>query len=589
MNLRIFLKKVDEASANLSHENLEGFVHEIARTLPEKEREDFIKTLQAFQNPSDKTASGMLPEDDGCSGVLNRIAEMKDRLMEINDGSRMLDSEYNEEWDDWYNSDVDEVLFTDPEGIVKDIETAIGLVHSCIDMEMYQEGSELAELLSVLEVSAEGDYNDIDGAPLSLYYLSYYKLLSCDFKECVKECLYLAYMGSSLDDRADKLFCMIENFECRDIKLEDILQTGNRELPDINEFLLQWIDYLGNQTGIYAEAFLKEAQGMIQDDDILIENARKYVKEHPALYEEILCKNLDSGKDDEMFHIGMEALGKIPVSYAIRGNIALLSAEYACKRKDYDAVETCWLEAFRSDTKVVNYFRIRFKSRDWMRYKAEVESIYEDIYKKTAGVNQNYSYTERRCKVNTLQKNEYCVMLFFDGQFDKVLNTGMNEKKALGWSYTFMKQGLALFLLLLLEGEKLSAGLNAMLNLAISACSFDAAEYAKGTEETLDGNSREVFWKLFCLWKNSVQLSEREKSEWMDRIDKWIAFRVEGIMENNRRNYYGECAAWIAAFGEVQESMGAVAAKDRIMEQYKSKYSRRRAFHQELRGYGMRK
>ena len=224
-----------------------------------------------------------------------------------------------------------------------------------------------------------------------------------------------------------------------------------------------------------------------------------------------------------------------------------------------------------------------------MRYKAEVESIYEDIYKKTAGVSKNYSYTERRCEVNTLQKNEYCVMLFFDGQFDKVLNTGMNEKNALGWSYTFMKQGLALFLLLLLEGEKMSAGLNTMLEMGISACNFDAAEYAKGTEETLDGNSREVFWKLFCLWKNSVQLSERERREWMDRIDKWIAFRVEGIMENNRRNYYGECAAWIAAFGEVQESMGVVAAKDRIMEQYKSKYSRRRAFHQALRGYGMRK
>lgn len=39
--------------------------------------------------------------------------------------------------------------------------------------------------------------------------------------------------------------------------------------------------------------------------------------------------------------------------------------------------------------------------------------------------------------------------------------------------------------------------------------------------------------------------------------------RIEGIMDANRRNYYGECAAYIAALGEVQESMEETDAKQR--------------------------
>uniref|UniRef100_UPI0040578C73 hypothetical protein n=1 Tax=Agathobacter sp. TaxID=2021311 RepID=UPI0040578C73 len=588
MNLRLFLKETDEIAAGLSPENLREFIHEIARTLSEDKREYFIKTLKGFRNSQNKTSLKRVVHDDGYSKLLKNIKEIKNRLMEINKGVRMLDSTYNEEWDDWYNSDADEVLFTDEEGIIRDIEAAMKLVHSCIDREAYKEGYELAEILSVLEISSKGDYNDFDGSPLYLHELSKYNLLSCDFDKFVKECLYLTYMGNVLDDRADELFCMMGNFECYHIKLEEILQLGNTELPDINEFLMQWISYLGTQKGVHADELLKEAQCMVGDDTIVLENARKYVKEHPSLYEQILCMGADSGNDERMFGIGMEALDKIPVSYVVRSNIALLSAECAGKQKDYGAAEKCWLEAFRSKTNTVNYLRLRCKAKDWASYEAEMKSIYEQAYRNTKRANQSYSYTEITHKENLLYKDGYCALLFFDEQFDRVVEVGMNVKDALGWSSTFMKEGLALFLLLLFEGTKLPIGLAAMLNRGISACGFEAAEYAKGTQEHYGKNNQEVFWKLFCQWKKTVQISEDKKSEWLNQIDKWIALRVKGIMENNRRNYYGECAEFIAAFGEVQESMGIMTAKSSIMERYRNTYSRRRAFHQELRNYGMK-
>lgn len=586
MKLPIFLKEVDNLSASLTHGELERFIHEVARTLPEEKRNYFINILRSIGNLSEEAKFQDIVKDDGYTKLIKDIETIKNKLNEINEGVFCLDSIYNEEWDDWYNSDVDEILFTDPQGVLQYVNKAMELIHSCIDMEVYKEGFELAEILSILEVSTEGDYNDFNGSPLNMHELSEYKLLMNDFKHFVRESLYLTYMGNVLEDRADKLFCMIKNFECYEICIEDILQSGNDELPQFNEFLTLWISYLGVEKGIYAEKLLKEAQMLLQDEDILLENARKFVDVHPALYEQLLSMKLVSYEDDKMLEIGKEALNNINCSYIIRSDIALLTAEYAYKLNDYDEVERCWLESFRSYSIVINYLRIRIRSRDWSQYVEDAKLIYERIYKET---NNSYVYNRDAQRENSLHKKEYCVMLFFDEQFDRLLTIGMNEKKALGWSATFMKEGLALILLLLYKGMELTKGLKSMLSIAASVCGFKTTEYCRGTGNCIELNDNDMFWNLFNQWKDNTQISEIESKEWLDRIDKWISLRVSGIMDSNRRNYYGECASYIAAFGEVQESLGIASAKFRIMEKYRSDYSRRSAFHQELRAYGMKK
>lgn len=70
------------------------------------------------------------------------------------------------------------------------------------------------------------------------------------------------------------------------------------------------------------------------------------------------------------------------------------------------------------------------------------------------------------------------------------------------------------------------------------------------------------------------------------KIEGLIEKRSDGIMSENRRNYYGECASYIAALGEVKESLGEKGAKQRILTEYKNKYSRRTAFRAELKKYG---
>ena len=214
----------------------------------------------------------------------------------------------------------------------------------------------------------------------------------------------------------------------------------------------------------------------------------------------------------------------------------------------------------------------------------EVKQIRQNIQLK----NNRFPYTAiEELKENQISDNEFYMLAFLGGEFSYAKEQGMNVKDSLGWSVTFMKCGLAAFLLLLLENENLQQGCKEMCRKIVSEVKFDKNEYENGLIKEIDDNSQEWFWNCLCRWKNTIVLSEEEKNMYMQWIEKLVEKRVKGIMEANRRNYYGECAAFIAALGEVRESRGEGNGKQNLLLEYKTLYSRRRAFHQELRTYGM--
>ena len=564
MNLPTFLRKSDELTKKLSKEQLIAVIHEIARILPEHKREIFLDTLRAACQSTTKDSPKTIRNDH--QQLLIELKHNQDILTEINNGIRYLDSEYNEEWDDWYNSDADEVLFSDPMDILPEIEDAIRLIHKCIDLAAYKEGCELAETLSVLEITAKGDYEDFCGEPLGIGNLYEHELLSGSMKKTVRECLYLEYQGNSLENRAEELLCMIHNFQCYSVRLEDVLQTGNHELPEFEQFLPLWIEYLGTHSGMGKKIFLEEAQSMLQDEQQILDTARKFVNSCPELYKQILEQNSDPDKNQRMMRIGIEALEKISENTKVRSEVALLTAQYAYENNQESVCEYCWLEAFRSYPSLVHYLRLRFCGENWANNELPATKICQGLSK---------------------TNNElYFMLLFWNKEFDTVITQGMNIKEALGWSFTFMKEGIASFLLLLYQGTELPAGLSYLLNYIQQKYGFTAEEFYKGTGYTCAEEDTELLWKILCKWKQEIRISNEERIHWMNKINQLISQRVDGIMTANRRKYYDECAAFISAYGEVKESQGAIGEKNIFMAEYHKRYPRRNAFIHELMEFG---
>lgn len=601
MNFTQFLKAVDQAAAAMSKEQLAEFIHDTARTLPENQREDFLAEMLLFAGSKE---THICPEpskadQEAAADFEQKRSFLRTRLERMESGELCLEGSLNPEYDDWYSSAEEEFLYSDPEGILDIIEEACRFVHQCVDCEEYQAACELTGILIGLDIMVGGEYQEYTDEPININDLKSYHLGNVDYRTLVIDAARAAYCASALSERADELYITLMNSGRRDITLEMILQ-GGRELPEIDAFLPLWIEHLGRMTGSSAGKLLQEALELADDGEQLLANARKYCGEHPELYEQYLTANQGKTDADSLLAVGTEALEAIEKKYLVRSRIALLTSRTALEQDRPELAETCWLEAFRSDTRVVNYLRLLMECRDF----SNVREAAAQIYRETCSQLRKDSYflpTAGGGRENQLNPTQAYLLAFLGGEFDYVRERAMNATNSLGWSASFMKCGLAAFLLLLTEDGSLpqdaaqqggelktmKPGAREMLRRIVAAVGFDKSEYEKGTLRFIEESNEGWFLTCWNHWKRTVPLSREQREALLGWAEGLVTKRVQGIMEGNHRNYYGECAAYIAALGEAREAGGEPNGKQATMAKYMEAYNRRSAFRQVMRGYGM--
>lgn len=585
----------------MSKEQLAEFIHDTARTLPENQREDFLAEMLLFAGGKETHICPELSKADqeAAADFEQKRSFLRTRLERMESGELCLEGSLNPEYDDWYSSAEEEFLYSDPEGILDIIEEACRFVHQCVDCEEYQAACELTGILIGLDIMVGGEYQEYTDEPININDLKSYHLGNVDYRTLVIDAARAAYCASALSERADELYITLMNSGRRDITLEMILQ-GGRELPDIDAFLPLWIEHLGRMTGSSAGKLLQEALELADDGEQLLANARKYCGEHPELYEQYLTANQGKTDADSLLAMGTEALEAIEKKYLVRSRVALLTSRTALEQDRPELAETCWLEAFRSDTRVVNYLRLLMECRDF----SNVREAAAQIYRETCSQLRKDSYflpVAGGGRENQVNPTQAYLLAFLGGEFDYVRERAMNATNSLGWSASFMKCGLAAFLLLLTEDGSLpqdaarqggelktmKPGAREMLRRIVAAAGFDKSEYEKGTLRLIEESNEGWFLTCWNHWKRTVPLSREQREALLGWAEGLVTKRVQGIMEGNHRNYYGECAAYIAALGEARESGGEPNGKQATMAKYMEAYNRRSAFRQVMRGYGM--
>lgn len=589
MNLTNFLKQTDTLTSKYSTEQLIAFIHDIGRACPEHHREGFLEMLKSVGRQAEKAANKNAEKDADFDEMYSHI---RDSLKRIDSQEITITGILNEEYDDWYDDSDEEFYYEDKSGISDMLEEACDFVHICMDRGKYKEGLAVGRQMLEMEILCDNEYCDEE---LSIGDMVHHELLHCDLKQIILDTAYCAYHAVPSVKRPEVLYGVIVNAKENTVVLEEIMQHGDEELPEIEEFLLSWITYLGDRTGHHADCLILEAVGLLNDVSLAVQYAEKYAAVHPGLYLDILENGKHMSADD-MVSIGIKAMKTIPKNYTIRSKVALKTAEYIIAAdEELSLLGNCYFTACESDTSAQNYFRALLNGYGSGKKREELQKLFRAFPKdKSDGYYTLYegnhfqygsdTYFER--EVNKPDGNMVLTLRFLDGQFAEVLDKGLNKSEALGWTGTFMKQGIALFLLCLYEGKWNGKGIVAIAETAKNAMRFSAEEYRKGTcgLEGIDEN--DLFFQLFLQWKSVVQMSADIRNRAIKRITELLEKRTAGIMDANRRNYYGECAAYIAALGEVRESIGEMGAKQRLMTSYRDAYPRRSAFREEMREYG---
>jgi hypothetical protein len=133
-----------------------------------------------------------------------------------------------------------------------------------------------------------------------------------------------------------------------------------------------------------------------------------------------------------MLFIGKEALEQIDTKYLVRSRIALLMADIILNENGEVTrdVEQCWLEAFRSDTRVVHYLRMMMECNDFSVWREELQNINHNMLKTEKSQNV-YSYDKPiDLRENTVDIENVYLIALLNGEYKFVKDHGMNYKGA---------------------------------------------------------------------------------------------------------------------------------------------------------------
>ncbi|WP_440897417.1 hypothetical protein ACS127_05450 [Amphibacillus sp. Q70] len=551
MNYRDFMKQVDEQLSNMSDEEKDNWIRDIARTTREKKRQFFLHSLMN----KEKYVS-ILPDD-----TINEIGawcekiENQDIYIECT-GYETYEAGYYGEWVDEYE---------DVFGIGEELSKAFQIARDLLYLKQYKQSQALFERLCSLEFQAV-DVMGGDGHVLELEGLIAEGLVNISVKDTLLHLMYATYQSYNGKERVNMLYrYFLSWYVMNNMTVEEIFIIGPEELKGISEFMEEWISLLKKKDGDLAGRLLTEACLYLGGVNYLINIARSNSKRHPCLYKNACEILLREAKFAQCEEVGLEAIRQLSEKLVMRGEIADLAAEAARQLKHPEVIKTCYQAAFYAESTLAHYLRL-FEL-----------PLYDDITKRAAiyanalPENSELSYSERKniqLQLNSLSKENKKAIDFFNQEFDKIIDLCQKNKTVLGWSTHFKGLLVPLFILLMNKSNQLTVAGNKLLDNIVIRLGYR--------------NEQERFLEQFIYWKEKIVITDQEAKKYINWLQKEVDKRTEAVVSGGFRNSYYKPAALIVALGEAMESFGDLGCKEDLIEYYKKKHSRKSAFKAEL-------
>jgi hypothetical protein len=591
MNYNTFTQKVDALMEQMTKEELIDCFHNVARKTPENNRVNFLAMIQDYSNKGEKTDSNKrynLKNLMNDNEVKEKLAKIKETFRKLEEEELCLSVHGYEDYSSGYWSDNWIYEYEDHEGIGNFLDDTTIFARDCINDFRYKEAVEIFDLIMNCVVWAV-DEDGGDNFELELEELINENIFNVNLQALALDVLYSNYQMKNGEQRLNDFYQFFSYGYFRDISIEDIFSRGREELKDVEKFGEDWITFLMEKEGDIASRLLKEAVSYHRGIDGLVENARTAYKKHPSMYLEVLLEFEKNHEYQRMQEVGIEALDKIDRNLKIRAEIALKTAQASQCIQDMQTMSKCWFEAFHSDATVANYLRLYVDSSVTKKYAGLAEKRIETLNTSKECYYENLKSNLDKNVISEHTKKEF---EFFLGNFDKIKSYCEGIKGALGWSGSFIGDGLDLMLLYLLSSESLGKACKSISQRTSSGLGFSKPNNLIFFRENwifendiVESKNKDIFWNVFNKWKQNYPMSIEEINENLNWIEPIINKRVEAIVGGQYRRRYGDVALLIAAFGEVREANGVIMAKQSIIEKYKKKFPRHSSFHGALREY----
>ena len=565
-----FQDTINRLVPGLSREELADFVLNVSRKIPEEFRTTFLRELQRVRVTSRPEPQTNTDPDQ----LRAELAQVRERLDDIESGALTVDSEFGPGKWDWDVYDLEDYVFTDPMGVGDLLEQAASLVSRLAAAGMPEEASELTLLLLDVAVEINGDGEEEE--PLGMEDLLEGGIVPQTVRFRLIDGLYALYSMEPTPERIEELFIVL----CSDtlsVTLKDLLRGREPDKEHNERFLHLWVQMAGESDRRASEALLIEAISTLAEGAETLSLVRRYGASHPGLYEWLLTPGNWTEDPELLLTVGEQALPELKAAGANCAEIALLCADSALKVGKKGRAEEFWLDAFQSEPHALSLLRLVAESEDYNRYRARVEETVAKFTEKQRLQKDGSTnpYLHRMLLSDEME------LAFLSGDYHRVLREGLACDEYLGWSLTPVKKCID-FLLFALDSSGDGEALERVWMSAGSWLGFNTLEYGKGLNRTIGGDGKDELKRCLRRWKEYHPMPPLLREASMERLKTLLANRTEAIARGQKRNYYEECACWLAAFGALQEANGVDHALNNLIDQYEARYPRHSALRREL-------
>ena len=564
----------------LNIEELQNIIVKMTEILTEKQRiklENMIEEKEPYISDTEEIIVESRMSQEFVNEKMNQLEQW---MHQIDEGEVYLDLEEYEDYSNGYWNSELIANYYDNQGIGDKVTSIVRFAKECVDDRKYQEANILYEWLWEMLVMTDEEF----GETADLEKLIEEKIIREDLKQLALLTLYTDYQVKKPEERADDIYLYFSLYAFKNLHVEDMFHVGRENLTGAEQFWRDWIQLLKTKNGDTESRLLKEAVLYTDGLQGLVKMADENYGIHPSLYLEAMNEYDKRHDYSEMEKTGERAISKIERNLVIRGKIALKAAYSASFLNHKDKVMFfCW-EAFQSDSTERNLLRL-FGTKEM----AELYGIRggEILKSNIKASSDRYARESELCK-NVIDSKEYDTLSFYTGDFKTTKAATKNPQGSLGWSGSYVGEGIRLFLLYLFEKTLPSKAATVVAN-AIGFEDYTTLENNMNFENEIIEESRKyktsIFWNYFQRWKQYYPMSQEERKGYLSWVKKIVYSRADAIVGGQHRGQYADVAVLIAMTAEIKEQMGEVGARRKVFEDYKRKFPRHSSFQAEMKNY----
>jgi hypothetical protein len=569
LTLKEFILDLNARLEKLTHAELKEVIRSHAMDLPPREREEYLDRFVSPEKSKRKGLSGKARMTDG-ELLLQEIEAFGNRAADYEDTTgRGWDNEYGEEraWGD--------------DSWVAEIDSFFGRINNFYEAGNYSVARKAYEkLLEIyLEGSQEGHFSGYDQD----------ETMETDLEETGLKYLRSIYLSEKPSSRPEALFNGITNLShlAGNATIHGMIHVSMEDLPELDQFGEQWIDYLKKQkTDRITTDLLKEAVRLFQGVRGLETLALEKGDHFPGVFVEWLEALKKEENYSEMVRAAKIGLERLSDRLRIRARIADYLYEAAKQLGKKALVEESLKEALYASPSVSRLLNLLDHAKDTeqkVEYLDGALGRCEELKKRMgksdflqANFNQSPDLFE-----NDLPENleVYCRLL--KGDYAKASDL-ISPSKPLGWSSGSSPNAILIpfFLYVRWDNEKkLTANIADLWKDATDA-PIRLGEFHQG-----DSTSGELGPRLRAHLENVLRefpVPEKEREEYFKAAEKAAFKRVEGIVGGKHRKSYWKAAQLLLAVAETYWSNSKTGEGQKLVSRIKEKFNRHSAFRAEL-------